>query len=63
MSERKKPYVCYACKDGNHMLCASDLDKKHVCQCDKTWHVEIDGDTVTRFKGAVRQVTKRAVQS
>lgn len=55
----KKPYVCYACKDGRHSLCASDLDPKKVCTCDKLWHVEMTKTKIIRFKGTIRHETNR----
>jgi hypothetical protein len=55
MAKSKKLYICYACKDGLHHLCACDLNPKHVCTCDVTWHMEVRGTKIIRFKGTVRQ--------
>lgn len=52
---RKKPYICYACRDGHCSLCAFDLDPKKPCNCDKIWHVELKEGKVRRFKGTVVQ--------
>lgn len=57
----KKPYVCYACKDGHHSLCASDLNPKKVCKCDEVWHYEVTDKKVVKFKGEIRQESARVV--
>lgn len=50
----RKPYICYACRDGHHMLCASDLNKKNPCQCDVVWHVEVTKTEIKHSKGTIR---------
>jgi len=48
----RKPYVCHACRHEMHSLCASDLDPKRVCTCDKMWHMQITiTGTMQKFKG------------
>jgi hypothetical protein len=57
--KKSKSYICYACRDGKHYLCAFDLDPKRVCNCDLTWHVELTDTHIRRFKGNELQEIER----
>lgn len=48
--KRRKGYICYACRNDLHYLCAADSDPKHICTCDKVWHVQV-GVQLRKFKG------------
>lgn len=56
----RKSYVCFACRDGKHLLCASDLNPKNVCTCDEVWHIEIDNGQIRKFKGMIWEPPREA---
>ena len=53
----KKSYICFACRDGLHYLCAFDLNPKNPCRCNAVWHVERTEKGTRRFKGELSEST------
>ena len=50
----KKPYICYACKDGKHFLCHTNLDPKKPCMCSVN-HVKISEGKISKYSNGVWQ--------